>query len=1014
MMDISKLNSDESKLLESQIKSLTAEDKLLLQQYTHSKGILSTLQQGVIANDAQLKVLDLSTSKSEKLSKVLEGIGYSFQDAVGILPYSISRMLGLDSIAMDLSSSLIKSVSVFNAELALTGSTTSAVSAGIKSFAGNLKLAIGPIGMIALGFTAIYALVNSLESKISDLIKNIGISKQESISLNNQMMDMVSSSKNHLMNEEQIIEIQKSQVEKYGQVLDLSKESNKQLIQTAVLAENAYGIMANSAYDVMSAFKTIGADDSLAQQLLADIGYMSDLAGISPNVIAQDLIESGRELSLYFAGYPKQAAKAIIEIRRMGMSLKQAGQIADKMLNIEGFMTDMAELSAMSNGKLNLSKAFDLRMSGDITGMTREIMDQVGSLSEFSKMNEFTQRKLANTLGMEIPDLQKSLKLREMQNSLSEDQFKLLNDNLSTIGDINNMSVENMKAKAEELSSTQRLSTAFNKIKTILYKALVPIIESFSELLASSSGIIDAIGLGFRALGGIIKFLSPIVKGFIWPFKFLANLIGGISDIISSWFEPTRKLDDGIHSVTTSAMGLGQSLEWVAQVLGGILGVGYMAKLAGFGNMFKKIGTSITGMFPKTNLFEKLLDKVKSTKIGTSITEKVEKLNPVTRIKNLLTNKKTTDITDTITNTSSSATESINATDIQKKAGVLDKAGDLIKSAVEKIKSGFSLIKDFIVDASSTIKEVLMNIGAGIGDFIKNVVGGLGEGLSKFQPKALIGVAAFAGLAASLWLVGKAMSQFENVSWESLAKAGAAVVGFGDAMATFGSFAAPIAIGSAALAIGSAALWLFGKAVASVAAGVDIMITSLGQIKDINVSSLLLLGPAMMGISAGIMALTASGVFSGLSKLFGNSGLSQLEKLATLSSPIDVLSNAISKLVDSLQQFSKLDTDLKIDKTENIVRSISTVASEIPEIQSKQTGMEVVSKEEGDFKSNNPKTEISSITSTSSPLSTNRLEKKLDELIEIFNYYANRPAYAVIEDPTIKSINNKIKALNNK
>ena len=45
---------------------------------------------------------------------------------------------------------------------------------------------------------------------------------------------------------------------------------------------------------------------------------------------------------------PGKAAEAALNVRKFGLSLKQAGSIAQKMLDIEGFMTDMYELHAMS------------------------------------------------------------------------------------------------------------------------------------------------------------------------------------------------------------------------------------------------------------------------------------------------------------------------------------------------------------------------------------------------------------------------------------------------------------------------------------------------------------------------------------------------------------------------------------------------------------------------------------------------------------------------------------------
>lgn len=1026
LTDISSLSVEERKNLNDQLSVLSDIDKAILSQYKNTINNLSAQQAMVKIDQAKLNLLNAMPSRMEKLNNVFSGLATNIDSVVTIVPYSLQQMLGIFGLSGKVIAQLQQASDVYSATLADTQSSEAARSAFIKSFTGSLKSSFGTLGLITLAFAGIYSLVSLIENKVSELATTVGISRGQADKLNKSMYDVIESSTNRLLNEEQIINIQKDQIEKYGQLLDLTNEVNVNNIKFASDMEAAFGVASTDAYNLLSTFKNIGADNELAKQLVADVGYMSEMAGISPNIIAKDLLESGKELSLYFSGYPKEAAKAIIQIRRMGMSLKQASQIADKMMNIEGFMTDMAELSAMSGGSLNLSKAFDLRMSGDLTGMTEEVMNQIGSLEEFGSLNEFTQRKLSNTLGMEIDDLRKSLKLRSMQNSLSKDQLTVLQDNLSTIGDINNMSLESMKQKAEELNSTKKLGVAFDKIKATLMKALVPLAEAFSNVLDGLSGILDLVGLGFKAIGGIMRALTPLIKGFIMPFKLLGQVVGGLADILNGIFERFTTTSDEIEPVKASLFSVGDAFKYIAESVGVLLGARYMGKFLGLG---KVIGP----MFDKINPFKKIMETVQNINPFKKIMETIQGTNPLEKMQAKLTDKKgifskvfdkinpfkSTEIANTTTNTSTtntidSKTMDVNSKSLETEVNKTSKLSTLLSSAVDKIKAGFKLLGDFVVDISSTIKDVLTNVGQGIGNFIQSLLTGLGEGLSKFQPKALIGVVAIAGLAGSLWLIGKAMQEFNSIKWDSMAKAGIALVGFGAAMTVFSSFSGAIALGAGALALGSAALWAFSKALLAVSVGIESFGPTLSNLftglQNIDITKLLLLGPAIAGIAASLALLGAGSAISKISELFSGDPFAKLEKLAILTDPIERLSNALSVLVDNL---TKLPTALNliqpatIESSSKVFDNNSTIENITPTVASTYpiTNTETVN----NSKNTNTETNISSGT-----MNTAKLERKLDQLIEIFNYYSNRPSYAVIEEPTIKTINSKIKALNNK
>lgn len=1094
MMNINSLSDSDLKSLKAQIGLLNTEQRIILGQYSSWQQVLKAHQADISLTEKQLTAYNLLEKKLENYRSKTEQIGDSVQDVFNIVPYGMQRMMGIERIGNKISDSLSDGMKTYIGNLALGQTKLQASAAAAKSFGSSFTKLIGPTALIIGAFAAAYSILSYMEGKISDISKELGISRGMAKNLTVDMNSYLSASSNKLGTEEQVLEIQKAQVEKYGRLLDLTKQSNQEIITAATTMEASYGIAASSAYDIMSSFKNLGANDELAKDLMFDLGMVSEMAGISPSIIGKDLLESSKELSLYFGGMPKKALQATIQINRMGMSLKTAGQIADKMLNIESFMSDMFELSAMTGGKIDLSKAFDLRMDGKLEESITSIMDSIGSLENFNVMDEFFQKKLSSTLGMDVTEIQKSLKLKQLSNDLTKDQFNLVKANIDQIGDLESLSADVALNKANELNSTKKLSVALNKIKMTLTNAFLPIVETLADTLSSSTGIIDAIGLGFKGIGGVIKAITPFVKGFLLPFKWLGELIGWITDGINSVFGSSNKTADGIESINAGLFSTSNIIGTLTKAVGIFFGAKYLGKLTGINSLigkllpesFGKLTSSITGTFAKFNPFKMLLDKAKSVDILKPITDKLESKTGglLGKLKDKIFGKSADPASPTTTTQPSTVAQ-------DPAASKFSKISEAIKKGIDIIKGGFQTLKDFVISTVDMISQVIGKLGEGIGKFFEGMFTGLANGLNKFQPKALIGAAALVIIAGALWTTAKAVQEFNTVNWSSLAKAGIAIVGLTGVMIGLGAImgsgvgAAAIGLGIAAFAGMSASLWLFGKAlnvvgdamvkfepiVVSIMTGINTIVTSaftgitnlIASLGNIDASNLLLMGPALLGISAGLLAMSTAAGVNFLSKIFGDDSLDKLKNIGELANPLTIVATAIGLITtniktlgEQIQNLNSIDID-SISKLKDI-QIPSVTAKESDLIKSKATTLqnniigtisgspqgdlskggynikntiqpsktnETPIVEESRYLSSKSLENISNTESStsntynkeyqSSPsVNLSRIERRLDTLVEIMALALNRPATAIIGNSTLKDINGKLKGFNNK
>ena len=1098
MMNINSLSDSDLKSLKAQIGLLNTEQRIILGQYSSWQQVLKAHQADISLTEKQLTAYNLLEKKLENYRSKTEQIGDSVQDVFNIVPYGMQRMMGIERIGNKISDSLSDGMKTYIGNLALGQTKLQASAAAAKSFGSSFTKLIGPTALIIGAFAAAYSILSSMEGKISDISKELGISRGMAKNLTVDMNSYLSASSNKLGTEEQVLEIQKAQVEKYGRLLDLTKQSNQEIITAATTMEASYGIAASSAYDIMSSFKNLGANDELAKDLMFDLGMVSEMAGISPSIIGKDLLESSKELSLYFGGMPKKALQATIQINRMGMSLKTAGQIADKMLNIESFMSDMFELSAMTGGKIDLSKAFDLRMDGKLEESITSIMDSIGSLENFNVMDEFTKKKLSSTLGMDVTEIQKSLKLKQLSNDLTKDQFNLVKANIDQIGDLESLSADVALNKANELNSTKKLSVALNKIKMTLTNAFLPIVETLADTLSSSTGIIDGIGSAFKVVGGIIKLISPIVQGFLYPFQLIGNAISTAVDWVEKLFGGNKDLNTEIQKTGQYASIVGDSFSGLAKVVGGFFGAKYIfTGLSKSLTPFQTLKDSVTKMFSGFNPFKSMeaakinVDKpLKDLGSKVPIYQKIlDKFNPFKSFSKPNVETGTTpspDLTKQVTNQLPSSEAAIPKADkINKFGQIFEKVVSIVKRGGEIIKDSLKYVSDIFMSLIDTISKSIASLGTGIGSAFNSIISGIGTGLSKFQPTALIGAAAFVILASALWVTSEALNSFNTVNWESLAKAGVALVGLGVAAAAFGSLSALILVGSAAIVVASGAFWLFGKSLhamvpimetvvpiidslmngfATITASLFTGINGIFEtLSSMDVSQLLSIGPALLGISAGLLAMSTAAGVNFLSKIFGDDSLDKLKNIGELANPLTIVATAIGLITtniktlgEQIQNLNSIDID-SISKLKDI-QIPSVTAKESDLIKSKATTLqnniigtisgspqgdlskggynikntiqpsktnETPIVEESRYLSSKSLENISNTESStsntynkeyqSSPsVNLSRIERRLDTLVEIMALALNRPATAIIGNSTLKDINGKLKGFNNK
>jgi hypothetical protein len=274
--------------------------------------------------------------------------------------------------------------------------------------------------------------------------------------------------------------------------------------------------------------------------------------------------------------------------------------------------------------------------------------------------------------------------------------------------------------------------------------------------------------------------------------------------------------------------------------------------------------------------------------------------------------------------------------------GFFDKVsyGTIIKAAAAIALLGASLIPAaYAINMFGDVEwESMAKAGVALGG-----LAAIGYVLGKASESMLKGALAIGVLGVSLIPTAIALKMFTDISWEDMAKAGVALVGLGIAGAAFGSFLPLMlmgAIGIAALgtalipfalalnimaptiekfvplveAFGNVITKVFGGIATVVTAAANGIATIFGSLQDVDVVKLLAIGPALMGVGAGLAALGAGNVIDAIGSFFAGDPAEKIAAIAASGEGLQQTSTALQTTSAAIAQLNASLASLDVSK----------------------------------------------------------------------------------------------------
>jgi hypothetical protein len=865
-----------------------------------------------------------------------------------------------------------------------------ALAAGMKVMRGHIGM-MGPIiGGMVFAFKAVHSLLSSINEITKGIQAETGLASVQAYDLYKNALSAQTSFHNQLSTLEDIVNVQKGWVNNYSRFAQLTDTTLVQISDAA----KVFGYTAETAAQLQGTFMELGADERVAGNMQVAVGNLAKANKLAPGVIAKDLVENSEFLATNFAGMPIEAAKAAIEVRKLGFSLSQAAKIQDHLFDVQGSLTAQMEASVAMGKLIDVSAARNYALQGETVKMMQEISKQAGTYAEFQSASVPQRMLLAKAFGMEVGELQKSLYIREKLSGLSEEEQKYALDHLKTLDGVEKMSAGQLKSEISKAQQAERFDVALSKIKNALIKAVLPLVEALVPILETASNILSGIALIIKGIGLGFELIGYFVEAFLYPLEIINDIIfNGIGDAV-------RKVGDDLKDGWLGPLKV---------ILGGMSALYVGSKLFTKLN-FSKVAESFKSIF-NMDTFKNIPDKVKGVydRIKGVFSGQGSQISP--NAPNTQTSPNATGgLGDTLSESIQNTSESSNK--------IKPKSGENLKVFLQNLASGLRSMSKGKVTAGALnlipasvgfVSMIPAMIGIKLastvdGKSLRLGLQGLASGLSSMgNSKVLIG--SFAMIAASIGFIAMIPATIGMVALglaAPLAATGLTVLA--TALATFGTaMANPMALLGLGILIASAIA--LGYALSLAAPAIQAFASSLATMTLEQLFVVAAMGPALVGFgisaaAASLALLAASIGFAAFALSFSYFGSVVQQNV----NPISELSKSIESLVDNLNNLQNVD--------------IASVASKLKSlgdasIKTKVTTDSTINPNPIDIKGNAKTDNTTSPTfeQRNASLQNTSSNYKMDRLISLMEQYINTSPQLVIEfdDGTVSKLKSKLK-----
>ena len=364
--------------------------------------------------------------------------------------------------------------------------------------------ALGPAIAEALGplviFTTIVKVLKffldamfEADKRVTNIAKSFSISKDNARATYQALIDSKSVLESELATTKNINEAFAELVS----LSDFASQASFKQLDTQIKLTKEIGIQAEDATQLQQLFVLNNEESDKGLDIVYDqiaaFANQNKIVADGRKVIS-DINKLSSQTKLNFNGSTKELVGAVLNAKKLGLTLDQVSKIGSSLLDFESSISSQIEAELLTGRQINLEKARLFALNHDIAGLTEEINKQGITATKFTAMNVIQQEAIAKTLGMSASELGDSLYKQELINKVGGNNLKARREEIELLKSKGHLSEAQLKtaelAQLEQglvtgktLEQAQASLDAQTKFNTALDMAK----EIFSDLVTGGS-----------------------------------------------------------------------------------------------------------------------------------------------------------------------------------------------------------------------------------------------------------------------------------------------------------------------------------------------------------------------------------------------------------------------------------------------------------------------------------------------------------------------------------------------
>ena len=496
-----------------------------------------------------------------------------------------------------------------------SGSATKVWSNYTSNLGKQFKKLLSPANILLGAITFIVSAIRDMDKGAGEFAKGMNVSYSEALKTREEMASLATASGDAALNAGNLLKTTMA----VGQSLGTNAKINEADAITMTKLVQEAGFQHDELMNIQKLSLVNGKTlEDNTKEILGGASAYAARNGIVVNEkdVLREVNNSSKALQLSLGQNTQAIAESVVKAKQFGLNLEQAGQMAGKLLDFESSIESELSAELLTGKNLNLERARQLSLEGDIAGAAAEVASQIGSAAEFGEMNVIQQQAMADAVGLSREALAASLIEREALAAIGvEDAEAARNKYDSLVSQFGveeaqkRLGDEQLALQFEQQSNAEKFTQAVQKIKDIFVSMMDGpigmILDAFSTLL-SNAGI----------LYGIVGAIAGVFAG-----KMLVGLAKSAAKMILML--TTSVATAGATTATATAISFGAMIPIILGAVAAVGGAVYGLSQMGDGVIGPGGETIVSG--PKGSI---QIDKEDSMIVGTDLGGKKKPKSP--------------------------------------------------------------------------------------------------------------------------------------------------------------------------------------------------------------------------------------------------------------------------------------------------------------------------------------------------------------------------------------------------